>query len=106
MYSVKQSISSGVSQNQIQKIKEESLSELQKSFESGKAPQIKKKYFVSLPTEEAHHKRYPTKGIMGSGSQRVQLAKTQEFVSVETVEPVHRGTMFAETLCKTLHVCW
>ena len=64
-YSIKQSISSGISQNQIRKIREEGLSELQNSFESGKAPMITEKYFVSLPTEEAHHKCHPTKGIMG-----------------------------------------
>ena len=89
-YSIKQSISSGVSQNQIQKIREESLYELRNSFESGKAPMITKKYFVSLPTEEAHHKCHPTKGIMGF-SQRVHpelIAKIQEFVSIGTVEPV------------------
>ena len=89
-YSIKQSISSGVSQNQIRKIKEESLSELRKSFESGKVPLITKKYFVSLPTEEAHHKCHPTKGIMGF-SQRVHpelIVKIQEFVSIGTVEPV------------------
>ena len=51
---------------------------------------ITKKYFVSLPTEEAHHKCHPTKGIMGF-SQRVHselIAKIQEFVSIGTVEPV------------------
>ena len=64
-YSIKQSISSGISQNQIRKIREEGLSELRNSFESGKAPMITEKYFVSLPTEEAHHKCHLTKGIMG-----------------------------------------
>ena len=64
-YSIKQSISSGISQNQIRKVREEGLSELRNSFESGKAPMITEKYFVSLPTEEAHHKCHPTKGIMG-----------------------------------------
>ena len=51
---------------------------------------ITKKYFVSLPTEEAHHKCHPTKGIMGL-SQRVHpelIAKIQEFVSIGTVDPI------------------
>ena len=89
-YSIKQSVSSGVSKNQLRKSREESLSELRKSFGSGKPPMITKKYFVSLPTEEAHHKCHPTKGIMGF-SQRVHpelIAKIQEFVSIGTVDPV------------------
>ena len=89
-YSIKQSISSGISQNQTRKIREENLSELRKAFESGKEPLMTKMYFVSLPTEEAHHKCHPTKGIMGF-SQRVHpelITKIQEFVSIGTVEPV------------------
>jgi hypothetical protein len=48
------------------------------------------KYYISLPTEEAHHKYHPTKGVMGL-SQRVHpqlIAKVQEYVSIGTVEPV------------------
>ena len=104
-YSIKQSVSSRASKNQLWKSREANLSELQKLFESGKPPLITKKYFVSLPTEEAHHKCHPTKGIMGF-SQRVHpelIAKIQEFVSIGTVDPIEVHP--AKTPCKTLHVC-
>ena len=87
-YSIKQLIPPGVSQNKVRKIREEGLSELRKLIEN--PPLVKNKVFVSLPTEEAHHKCHPTKGIMGF-SQRVHpelIAKIQEFVSIGTVEPV------------------
>ena len=48
------------------------------------------KYFISLPTEEVHHKCHPIKGVMGL-SQRVHpeiIAKIHELVSIGTVEPV------------------
>ena len=48
-YSIKQSIPPGVSQNKVRKIREESLSELRKSIESGNPPLVKNKFFVSLP---------------------------------------------------------
>ena len=89
-YSIKQPISPGMSQNKVRKIREESLSELRKSIESGNTPLVKNNFFVSLPAEEAHHKCHPTKGIMGF-SQKVHpelIAKIQEFVSIGTIEPV------------------
>lgn len=49
--------------------------------------EVAHKYFVSLPTEEAHH---PTKGVVGL-SQRIHpeiIANIHELVSIGTVEPV------------------
>ena len=69
---------------------------------------ITKKYFVSLPTEEAHHKCHPTKGIMGF-SQRVHpelIAKIQEFVSIGTVDPIEVQRLLKHHVAKTLYVCW
>ena len=41
------------------------LEELRISLKSGKEINVEKKYFVTLPTEEAHHQTYPKGGMHG-----------------------------------------
>ena len=74
----------------IRSIRENSLKSLKQQLSSSKVPEVIHKYYISLPTEEAHHEYHPTKGVMGL-SQRVHpelIAKIQEYVSIGTVEPV------------------
>ena len=89
-YSVKSMIYPALSQKKVRSIREDSLKTLRKALSSNEVPQVVHKYFVSLPTEEAHHKCHPTKGVMGL-SQRVHpelIAKIHELVSIGTVKPV------------------
>ena len=65
--SIKSMVSPDLSQK---KILEDHLKSLREALASNKDIQIVHKYFVSLPTEETHHKCHPTKGVMGL-SQRV-----------------------------------
>ena len=77
------------SQKRIRIIREDRLISLREIF-FDEGLQVEHRYFVKLPTEEAHHKCHPTKGVMGL-SQRVHpelIAKIQELVSIGTVEPV------------------
>ena len=60
------------------------LRSLQLTLAQSKVVTITQKYYVRLPTEEAHHQCHPTKGAMGL-SQRIHPAlvcKIQELVSV------------------------
>ena len=89
-YSIKSIVSPDLSQKKIRLIREDHLKSLREALASNKDIQIVHKYFFSLPTEEAHHKCHPTKGVMGL-SQRVHpeiIAKIHELVSIGTVEPV------------------
>ena len=64
-------------------MRESKLEELRTSLKSGKKVKVEKKYFVSLPTEEAHHQTHPTGGMHGM-AQKVhpQVAeKIKELVS-------------------------
>ena len=47
----------------VRTMRESKLEELQTSLKSGKEVKVEKKYFVSLPTEEAHHQTHPTGGM-------------------------------------------
>ena len=74
----------------IRSLREKSLKSLRAALSSSDAIEVLHRYFVSLPTEEAHHKCHPTKGAMGF-SQRIHpelIAKIQELVSIGMVEPV------------------
>ena len=89
-YTVKSMITPDLSQKKIQSICEDRLKSLREALMSNEDVEVVHKYFVSLPTEEAHHKCHPTKGVMGL-SQRVHpevIAKIHELVSIGTVEPV------------------
>ena len=71
-------------------VRENNLKALRKALCSNERTEVVHKYFISLPTEEAHHKCYPTKGVMGF-AQIVHpelIAKVRELVSIGTVEPV------------------
>ena len=46
----------------MRKIKEERLCELRNALENGEKAVVTKKFFVSLPTVEAHHQCHPTGG--------------------------------------------
>ena len=52
-------------QKKIRSIREDHLKSLQEALASNEDVQIVHKYFVGLPTQEAHHKYHPTKGVMG-----------------------------------------
>ena len=70
--------------------RENNLKALRKVLCSNETTEIVHKYFITLPTEEAHRKCHPTKGVMGF-AQRVHpelITKIQELVSIGTVEPV------------------
>ena len=88
-FSMKLMMSTELSQKRIRIIREDHLKALREIF-FDEGLQVEHRYFVKLPTEEAHHKCHPTKGVMGL-SQRVHpvlIAKIQEFVSIGTVDPV------------------
>ena len=83
-YAVTQTPSKPLSQKQTRKVREEMLRSLQLTLAQSKVVNITQKYYVRLPTEEAHHQCHPTKGAMGL-SQRIHPAlvcKIQELVSV------------------------
>ena len=70
-------------------MQENSLKPLREVLRTNEAPEVIRKYFISLPTE-AHHKCHPTKGALRL-SQRIHpilIAKIQELVSAGIVEPV------------------
>ena len=88
-FSMKWMMSPELSQKRIRIIHEDRLNSLREIF-FDEGLQVERRYFVKLPTEEAHHKCHPTKGVIGL-SQRVHpelIAKIQELVSFGTVEPV------------------
>ena len=87
-FSMKLMMSTELSQKRIRIIREDHLKALREIF-FDEGLQVEHRFFVKLPTEEAHHKCHPTKGVMGL-SQRVHpvlIAKIQEFVSIGTVDP-------------------
>ena len=89
-YSVHSHMCTNISQKQAQKIREASLKSLKQALKQSKGVEVTHKYYINLPTEEAHHKCHPTKGIMGL-SQRVHpelVAKVQELVHAGTTDPV------------------
>ena len=89
-YGVKTQQSQSLSLKKTRNIRESSLKRLREVLTNNEVLQTTHKYFVSLPTEEAHHKCHSTKGVMGL-SQRIHpelILKIQEFVSVGTIEPV------------------
>lgn len=83
-------ISPDLSQKKTRSLREDRLKSLREAIASNEDVKIAHKYFISLPTQEAHHKCHPTKGVMGL-SQRVHpeiIAKIHELVSIGTIEPV------------------
>ena len=96
-----------LSQKKIRSIREDSLKSLQESLASNKDVQVVCKYFVSLPTEEVHHKYHPTKGVMEL-SQRVHtevIAKIHKLGQLAQWS-LYRGSKATKTPCKPLHVVW
>ena len=86
----KSTLSPVLSQKRIRKLREDSLKSLRKALTSAEPPLVVHKYFVQLPTEEAHHECHPTKRVMGL-SQRIHpdlISKIHELVSIGTVEPI------------------
>ena len=62
-------------------------------MENGVKLKIQQRYFVSLPTNEAHEKVHPT-GITGGMSQRVHpmiSQKIEDLIKEGTVEPPNKG---------------
>lgn len=67
---------------QVHRVKEESLKSLRDTLQQNVDVQTTKKYYISLPTQEAHHSCHPTAEIMGF-SQRVHpelIIKIHELV--------------------------
>lgn len=107
-FSIKSMMSPELSQKRIRFIREDNLKELRKIIcSNNEALQVEHKYFVKLPTEEAHHKCHPTKGVMGL-SQRVHpvlISKIQEFVSIGTVEPIEVQRLLKHHVKHYMTVC-
>ena len=79
-----------LSNKALRKMKEEKLSELRQTLGKGEKPAITKKYFVSLPTEEAHHQCHPT-GREVAMAQRVNakvIQKIHELVLEGFTDPL------------------
>lgn len=61
---------------------EEQMKLLREAIKTGSNVKVIHKYYLKLPTEEAHHQYHPTQGLMGL-SQRVHpelIVKVQELV--------------------------
>lgn len=93
-----------MSNKAIRKMKEERLCELRNALENGEKAVVTKKFFVSLPTAEAHHQCHPT-GREVAIAQRVHpkiVDKIHELVLEGVIDPLevqrHLNTMFV-TLC-------
>ena len=75
--------------------KEEQLSQLRANLTSKKPVEMKSMYYVSLPTESAHHKTHPTRGsnIMTQKVNPNIVKKISELVSEGMVDPyeVHKA---------------
>ena len=55
-YSVHSHMCTNISQKQARKIREESLKSLKQALKQSKGVEVTHKYYINLPTEEAHHK--------------------------------------------------
>ena len=63
-YSIEEDIVSKVSKRKLRQLKEEKLGVLRDDIKKGVAKSMHK-YYVSLPSAEAHHTTHPTGGING-----------------------------------------
>ena len=98
-YSVDDLLSQDILPKQVHKVKENSPKSLREALQHVSTA---KKYYISLPTEEAHHNCHPTTGIMGL-SQRVHpelIAKIHELVHAH-----YTNKTFIETPRTTQYVC-
>ena len=87
-YNVSSLLSSQSSAKQTRKVREAKLKELKSNLHQKAAIQTTKKYYVSLPTADAHHTCHQTQGIMGL-SQKIHpelINKIQELVSAGTTD--------------------
>jgi len=89
-YSINSLLSTESSMKQTRRLKEEKLKALKLCLQKKSPVEIIKKYFVSLPTEDAHHSCHPTRGIMGLFQQihPELINKIQELVCAGTTEPM------------------
>ncbi len=55
-YSVKSTVLPEMSLKKVRNIRENSLKALKQHLGSNEVPEVIRKYYISLPTEEAHHK--------------------------------------------------
>ena len=79
-YSVDDLLSEDMVPKQVRMVKEGSLKSLREALQQNDNVIITRKYYISLPTEDAHHSCHPTKGMMGF-SQRIHpelITKIQE----------------------------
>ena len=75
---------------QVRRVKEESLKSLRDTLQQNVDVQTTKKYYISLPTQEAHHSCHPTAEIMGF-SQRVHpelIIKIHELVHASITDAI------------------
>ena len=79
-----------LSMKQTRKLKEKKLKALKLCLQKNSHVKIVKKYFVSLPAEDANHSCHPTRGIMGI-SQQIHpelINKIQELVGAGTTKAI------------------
>ena len=89
-YSVDDLLSEDMVPKQVRRVKEGSLKSLREALQQNDNVIITRKYYISLPTEDAHHSCHPTKGMMGF-SQRIHpelITKIQELVHADITEPI------------------
>lgn len=89
-YKVNTELQGSVSNKAMRKMKEERLCELRNALENGEKAVVTKKFFVSLPTAEAHHQCHPT-GREVAMAQRVHpkiVDKIHELVLEGVIDPL------------------
>ena len=89
-YSVDDLLSEDMVPKQVRRVKEGSLKSLREALQQNDNVIITRKYYISLPTEDAHHSCHPTKAMMGF-SQRIYpelITKIQELVHAGITEPI------------------
>ena len=89
-YNVSSLVSPESSAKQIRQIREDTLKPLKSNLQQKVAVQTTRKYYVNLPTEDAHHTCHQTRGIMGF-SQKVHpelINKIQELVCAGITDPM------------------
>ena len=65
-YSISESVLTQNSKRELRMLKEEKMAHLKSALTRKESVKSVKKYFVSLPTSEAHNKTHPTSAIAGA----------------------------------------
>ena len=103
-YKVNTEVQGSVSNKAMRKMKEERLCELRNALENGEKAVVTKKFFVSLPTAEAHHQCHPT-GREVAMAQRVHpkiVDKIHELVLEGVIDPLEVQRHLKHYVCHSL----